>query len=485
LLRVDSGASGAQIMEAQPRVRALSDSLSIDEVAAVIEGVDPSGIFVPVAESRLAVSLLEWNRSEEATAYAQRALNAGVVGEERDWAEGVLVGELPEGRGRTTTFAIGLILPSGGPPALAEFSELVAEGVEVAVSTVLGEEYTVTVVTRDDEGDPGLTAAHVADLETDGVVGVIGFLQDEVLVTAGDSRSTRIPLVSPTARSASLAGDGVYSLESADPTAASSVARYAASRAFQRVAMVYPETPRATIEADAFSSTAEQLGIPIVGRFPYEAGVTFFEDQIIAARDALRSAEIAALGLAEEDTLHAEMLDPAAIFFPIPPEDVEFLAPQAIHYGLDTLAIEILGTSGWTDPQTLDVVDSRHTTGVVATAPTQSGETSPGASRFRQAYEEHFRRSLVGSTPSIGYDATLLLLEALRPGRVLPEELQAAFGRLEGIEGATGVLSVTEGRVVRQTEVVRIDDRVPVPVVTLFPLATEAEPGANSRIRGR
>ena len=90
--------------------------------------------------------------------------------------------------------------------------------------------------------------------------------------------------------------------------------------------------------------------------------------------------------------------------------------------------------------------------------------TSAGIA-FRDAYEEYFQRSLVGPTASVGYDAALLLLEALRPGRIAPEQLAASFEALESVEGATGLYSVDLGRVYRSTQVVRIEDRVPVPIV--------------------
>jgi ABC-type branched-subunit amino acid transport system substrate-binding protein len=483
LLRIDDTATGDVLDAAAPMVREAADSLSLDGLLEVVDDIeDRSAPLVPVADARLAVALLESGETEQAELYASLAIDGGARDEDLAWAEGVLRGEFPEGRGRVTEFSIGLVLPSGGPPALAEFSALVQEGVEVALSTVLGPDYTVSVLVRDDQGDPTLTAEAITELEAEGVVGVIGLLMDDELVAAGQARTTPIPLISPTARSAAQAGDAVYSLESAEPEAAAAVARYAASRAFQRIAIVHPQTPDAAIEADAFEATAAELGMPVVGRFAYEAGATFFEPQIRAARDALRSDELRALRLTEDDTLHMEALEPAAIFLPIPPEDVEFLAPQLIHFGLDTLAIELLGTSGWTDPQTLQAVDPRHTTGVVATAAVAPEADTTAAQRFRDAYEQRFQRTLVGSAPDIGYDAALLLLEALRAGRVEPEALKGSMERLSGVEGATGLFSIIDGRVARWTEVVRIDDRVLVPESAGWPSAdvdsaASVEPG--------
>ena len=474
LLRIDEGTSLGEVIEGTAQLRSAADSLGIDALRAVIDGVLPfRGPLMSVAEARLSVSLLEIGRVDDAMRVAQSAIDAGASGEDRAWAQGVLAGELPEGRGRETVFTIGAVLPLGGPPALAEFSTLIAEGIDVAARTVLGSEFEVTIDLRDDEGDPALTVRRMAELDSAGVVGVVGFLQDDDLVAAAEARARGITLVSPTARSADRAGEAVYSLEGSDPQAAASIARYAASRAFQRVAIVHPQTPEAEAEARAFEAAAAQLGMPVVGRFPYEAGATFFEPQIAGALDALRDDELDRLDLAPNDTLHMEVLEPTALFMPIPPEDVEFLAPQVIHFGLDTLAVEILGTSGWTDPQILAAVEPRLTTGVVATAPVASPEALEGRARFQNAYETLYQRSLVGGTASVGYDATLLLLEALRRGRIAPQEVQASFDALEGVAGATGVFSVVGGRVVRRTEVVRIEDQIAVPILGTEPAPEE------------
>lgn len=465
LLRVTALDDPSDRQEGAGLARAASDSLDVEVLADIVSAAPRDAVFLPLTEARLAVSYLEAGDEDEARLAARRSLDAGVAGIEADWATGVLEGELPPGRGRVTTFAIGAVLPETGPPALAQYALGIREGIELAVASVLGDEFTVTAVVADDQGDPLVGADLMEELEaTDGVAGIVGFLLDDVLLSAAQARQSDIPIVSPTARSAQQAGRAVYSLEEANPDAARSVADYAASRAFQRIAMLYPDNPAARAEADAFEARATALGMPVVGRFEYEPGATFFEPQIRGARNALRAQELAALSLSEDDTLHMEVLEPAGLFMPLPPEDVEFLAPQVIHFGLDTLAIEILGTSGWGDRQTLAEVESRLTDGVVATAPAGTDPSSPGATRFRRLYEEAYQKSLVSLAPAIGYDATLILLEALRAGQVEPDRLRYELERLEDIEGATGIFSIVEGRVVRRTELIRIDDGSPVPI---------------------
>jgi ABC-type branched-subunit amino acid transport system substrate-binding protein len=473
LLRIRSFTTPDQRAEAEAAARAATEALTPEELEAVLDASPDDGVIVWVPQAVHAVNLLDRGEAEGAAALARSVLERGASGVERDFAESVARGELPEGRRRVRSFQIAAVLPTGGPPALADFARQLAEGIELAVATVLEEPYEVSLLQLDDEGDPELGAQMMAQLDSAGVSGVIGFLEEGALQSAGQARQRGVPIVSPTARSTEGAGEGVYALEGPDPQAAVSIARYAASRAFQRVAILLPGSPRAFEEADVFQEEAQRLGISVVGYFSYEPGETFFEGQILGAQSALRAAEIAALSLGPQDTIRVEMLEPVGIFLPIPPEDVEYLAPQIAHFALDTLGIELIGTSGWTDPRVLGLLQPRYTDGVVATSPVGSTAGSEGLERFREAYEQHFQRTLISSTPAIGYDATLLLLEALRPGRVAPSELRSSFSALQELEGATGTFAVVDGRVVRTTQVVRIQNRALIPIEVPEPVGQE------------
>ncbi len=359
---------------------------------------------------------------------------------------------------------LAMLLPFGGPPGLAEFAQLIAEGVEVAAVEMSEALLDVRITSVDDQGDPALTRVLVRELEDSSIRGMVGFLEDTSLEIAGRARQIGVPLVSPTARSASRAGAGVYSLEGPDPVAAAEMARYASEYGYTRIAVLHSQSSESVQEADAFMDMARSLDLPIVGRYAYQVGATFFGEEIIEAQNTLRAAEIAALGLEEDDTLDVEMLEPVALFLPIPPEDVEFIAPQIVHYGLDTLAIDILGTSGWTDPQVLETVDLRHTTGVVATSSVGRPEDRNTFIQFREAYERHFQRSLISAVPALGYDTALLLIEGLKGGAESLEEIRIAIEGLHDIEGAAGIYSLVDGRILRRTEVVYIDEGILLPI---------------------
>ena len=466
LMRIPHTVPRTELDRATRMAREAVGTLVEADVVSVLSRTSDDAPLRWVLEIRAGVLALEAGDDAAATAFAERALVLGAAGPDSVIAEGLRRGELPGdgGRQRVTTLEIATVLPTGGPPALANYAALVAEGVEVAAASVLGRRFDVRVTAKDDQADPALAGTLVREIERGSAVGIVGFLEDASLEAGGRARTRDLPLISPTARSASRAGDGAYSLEGPDPLAAASMAHYAADEGYLRVAIVHSDALESVAEADAFEATMQTLGIPVVGRYGYPLGVTNFEDQILGARDALRRAEIAALELGEEDTLHVELLEPVAVFVPIPTEDVELVAPQITHYALDTLAIAVLGTSAWTDPQVLADVDSRHTNGVVATAPEGRGTGSAGAGRFREAYEAHFQRSLVSSVPAVGYDAALLLLEGLRPGPSSRRQLRANMEQLRDIEGATGVFSVIDGIVVRRSEVVYIDNGTLIPI---------------------
>jgi ABC-type branched-subunit amino acid transport system substrate-binding protein len=464
LLRIPESAPAGQLTRATHLAREAVAELSPDELDTVRRGVASDAVLMWIADVRAGTQALEAGEEQRAAQLGRRALAGGAAGQDSVIAEGLLRGLLPGGARRVTTIEIATVLPMGGPPVLADFAELIAEGIEVAAAVVLGDHFDVEIIARDDEGDVGMAASLVAEIEGSRVVGAIGFLEELTLEAGGQVRRRGLPLVSPTARSASRAGEGVYSLEGPDPAAAVKMAQYAADQGYLRVAIVHSQALESRLEADAFEAAMGRLGVPVVGRYAYETDAAFFGDEIEGAQRDLRAAEIAALGLTEDDTLHAELLEPVALFLPIPVEDVELVAPQIIHFGLDTLAIDIIGTSGWTDPQVLLSIDTRHTTGVVATAPVGQEAGSVGRLAFQEAYEAYFQRTLVSPVPAVGYDAALLLLEGLRGGARSPAQVRAAMERLRDIEGATGIFSVTDGRVVRLTEVVYIDEGFLVPI---------------------
>ena len=127
-------------------------------------------------------------------------------------------------------------------------------------------------------------------------------------------------------------------------------------------------------------------------------------------------------------------------------------------FGLDTLGIQLLGSSGWTEEAVVRDVDSRHTDGVVAVTTRLTQDETEAFRHFRDAYEAFFQKTLRSQVPAFGYDAAAILLRALESGPRNPEELVSAIEGIRELPGATGNLSVDRGWVTREPLLVRIQD---------------------------
>jgi ABC-type branched-subunit amino acid transport system substrate-binding protein len=461
LLRIRPGAPTNLLLRASESAREAAAQLGPAELGAILDATPQDAPLRPIALTSYALLLDRSGDETRAMSFARAAIDAGARGVDSLTAVAILEGrevDLPAG---ARTLGIASVLPIGGSPGFREFAGQIAEGVELAATSYLGPSVEVRIDARDDRGEPALAASTVLALEETKAVGAVGFLESGALEAAAQERTGPMPLVSPTARTADA--EGTYTLSGADPFAAAAMARYAERAGFVRVAIINSRAPESIEEADAFANALQETGVQLAGRFVYDVGATYFGDQIRGARAALRADEIKALDLGPDDTLHVEMLQPVAVFIPIPPEDVELVAPQVTFFGLDTLAIHTLGTSGWTDAETLETVDQRHTNGVIAVAPVDAGPGSPGYTRFKDEFEDHFRRSLVSPVPALGYDAALLLLEAARNGARTPAGVRSSLERIRDLEGATGTFSVIDGRVVRRTHIVQIEHGTLIP----------------------
>jgi ABC-type branched-subunit amino acid transport system substrate-binding protein len=378
---------------------------------------------------------------------ARTAIAAGAFGADLAAAEALLEGD---GIAADATLAeripIAAILPNSGSPALRRFAEEVRDGVLAAV-TAAGLEDRAEVEIYDDGGDATRAGELVASIEEVGSFGIVGPLQDAALAAAARARSDAIPVVSPTAFLQPEGEADVYSLGSLDPSSARALAEWAAAVGIRTVSMIHPSDEASNEEAGIFREAFEAAGGSVVQQLTYAPGLTFFQEQILGA---VRSG--------------AE-----ALLLPVPPSDVEALAPQITFYGVDTLGIQVLGTAAWTDAGVRDAVADRHLSGVVVASPDQGNRE--GWDRFVEAYETRFRRTLVdpGGAP-VGFDAASLLMEAARSGARSPAQMAEALDDIRDFTGATGVLSVVDGRIVRRHDVLCYAGGETLPIEELRPV---------------
>ncbi len=411
----------------------------LDDVAlaSLIAGADPNHALLAPLLARYAVDRYVRNDEDEAERLARRAIGLGAVGRARERAEAVLSGNLGDLAG---TPVIGAILPTSGSPRLREFAERIQQGMRVALRLhggAIGNRAAVELTVLDDRGDPALGTSLLRDLEAAGALGVIGPLQEASLELVAQGRSAPLVLISPTAPAVPAGASGVYSLAAAEPGAARALAAYAMDNGLNTAALLYPRNRGATFEAKAFREAYEALGGTVVGDLTYPPGTTSFEAHL----------------------RNIERLLPSVLVLPLPVQDVELLAPQVTFFGLDSLEVRVMGTAAWTRPETLENVDPRHLNGVIVASPQPAERRMAGLERFVDAYEDLHQHSLRSRVPALGYDAASLLLEAVRLGARTPAQLTETLATINGFEGATGVLSVSDGRIVREHYLACIQDR--------------------------
>jgi len=226
------------------------------------------------------------------------------------------------------------------------------------------------------------------------------------------------------------------SLSGPDPGGAETVARYAWDLGLESVVVLRPQTEEARIEAKAFLEAFESLSGSVPQEIVYDSGATFYQTEFDQVGSLL----------------------PDGLFLPLTPRDIQLLAPQVTYFGLDTLGIQLLGTTGWTEDEVVLEVASRHTDGVIASTTRMSQDETEAFSRFRSGYEAFFQKSLRGQIPAYGYDAAALLLQALRSNPRNSRELLLAINTIRDFPGATGRLSVEGGRILREPRLIRIQN---------------------------
>jgi len=295
---------------------------------------------------------------------------------------------------------------------------------------------------RDDEGDPARSASLFGALATEGVPAVLGPLTDAGLRSAAESRRDPL-LLSPTARVVPEGMPGVFSLTGVAPEGPGALARHALSQGLRSAAIFHARNPQSELEARYFRRAFEDGGGRIVRTVTYAPGTTNFQGPMHEIRSAA----------------------PAALALFLPPEELPVVAPQITYFGVDDLDIQFLGGEGWTEAEVLRTVDPRHTDGIVAVTGRDDVLASNGAYRdFVRAYEDHFQRTLRSPTPALGYDAARLVVEAYRRGARSPAEIRDVLEGLRDFPGATGRISMEDGRLVREHRLVRIENRQLVPL---------------------
>lgn len=407
---------------------------TLGELAA---DADPLHPFAPRVRLEHALGLYYGGETQEAAEVARSVIDADADPPEVELAQSILSGGVERRAGSAPL--LGAILPKTGSPLLQEYARYIEEGIRVALQEREGSDRNpVELRVADDGGGLDQAISSVQFLEDQGVLALIGPLQEGGIGEVAGARARNMPIISPTA-TMDPSEQSVYSLAATDVGGAQQLARYAAQEGFQRIAVIYPEGTGAAGEARAFRDELRDLGGAggaEIREFAYPPGSTTYREPLEGARS----------------------FEADALFLPIPEGDVELLAPQIAFFGVDSLGVAVLGTAGWAQPNILNRVDPRHLDGAVVAAPQDPATGGATFERFREAYESINRRTLRSQVPAYGYDAAKLLIYAIeQSGARSPADVSAALEDVRDFPGATGTLSVIDGQIVRKHYLYRIE----------------------------
>jgi len=330
--------------------------------------------------------------------------------------------------------ALGAILPHTGPAELTAYGDYITEGVQLAADhypTVEGR--SVELALRDDSGLVAAAERASRDLEAEGALAIVGPLMSDALIAIVAGRTDPgLPILSPTANDLPAGAANTYSLNVPDTRGASALANWAVRRGITQFALLYPTDPEYEALAVAFRAEAERIGAVVVADLPFGTGTNTFSD-FVGKIQASRA---------------------QALYIPASERQIRQLAPQLRYFGLT--GVEVLGNEAWVSAGVLRTVGADMLEGTVASTPMPPDSSLTGWRDFVRDYEARYRRTLDNPYPALGYDAASLALEGIRLAGGRREDVAAALEQIRDFRGATGLLSIQDGRVTRHPFLVRI-----------------------------
>jgi branched-chain amino acid transport system substrate-binding protein len=340
---------------------------------------------------------------------------------------------------------IGAFLSMTGP--LATFGQTTERGARMAIDElnqsggVRGRKLVLEVL--DDQGkadEAGSTVARLIDVS--GAIAVMGEVASTLSLVGGRIAQRRgIPMVSPSSTNPKVTqvGDYIFRVCFLDPFQGFVMAKFAHENLkVQRVAIFRDVRNDYSIGlAESFSKAFLRMGGQIVADESYGAGDTEFSAQLTKIKSQ----------------------NPEALYVPGYYTDVGAIARQARRLGISA---PMMGGDGWESSELRsiggkDIVGSYYSNHFAHDNPT------PSAKRFIAGYSARYHEP-PSALASLGYDATLVIGDALRRAKALtPKALRDALAETKQFPAATGSLTLDAHRnPVKPAVVVRVTDTAEV-----------------------
>ncbi|MFQ5931192.1 MAG: penicillin-binding protein activator [Nitrospiraceae bacterium] len=365
-------------------------------------------------------------------------------------------------------YVIGAVIPTSG--RLSRFGTEALNGIRLALERgkdTLGMSNVGLAVKDSAMGKFQLRLELARMLAEYRPVSVIGpLLSSELPLVAGIADRSETPFITPAATMPDVRRLGSYLFSTAITLQQQTrrLAEYAIKRLnYYQFCILYPETPYGQEFARLFSQEVRRLGRDIIAVESYQENDTDLGPQInrLKAEDLRRDGQT--IMTEEEDSATRELYIPGfdAIFLPGDPAQIGLITAQLWFHDVK---VAFLGANTWNSPDLLRLAD-RSLEGSIFVDGFFSDSRDPNLHEFVVRYRLRYR-----SDPTLfaaqAYDATRLVLEALRQGASSGREVRDQLERLQTLPALSGPAAFDSGGTlgrkvlvmqVKQGKVVQID----------------------------
>jgi len=313
---------------------------------------------------------------------------------------------------------------------------------------------SVGLVVRDVGGDSShLRMPFDAWLNEYSPVAVVGpLLSKEVNRIAPIVEKANLALITPgaTARHLNSLGTSVYRSAVTNRFLCHAIAEYSVLQlSIERFAVLYPEERLGQRWIDCFSKGVEDLGGKVVLSQPYPLDNTDFSKTILQLKkDDLEKDGFIEL-VENEDGSSEKFYTPGfeSIFLPADAVRAGLIIPQLVFH--DFNEVKLLGTNSWNTTEFLDLAGP-YAEGVVFVDGFFKGSPDPIVQGFVRQYRKRFN-----DEPDLfaaqAFDATRLVLAALRGGAETPHQVKAAIDGAIDFPGVSGfIYEILDGEVIKE-----------------------------------
>jgi branched-chain amino acid transport system substrate-binding protein len=425
----------------------------LEEMAKYAEGTD----LIVAIYSRLALSLLQSGRLEEARKAAEEILRLA-PGEEWNIMAEEMLQEIDE-RLLVNLHVIGCLLPLSGPFAI--YGQEVLRGLELGLDLFQESSEdlsSVELAIRDTGGDPNSAIEGLRELKRDEkVMAVVGPLISKVAdVVAEEGQESGIPIIT-LSQSETITDRGEMVFQNnlaAEDQLRSLTNKVMDEMGLKRFAILYPANPYGMYFMNKFWDKVESKGGLVNAVESYDPQGTDFATEIKKMVGLFyprpspdTEGEVQDLGVVKER--QEEELEPIidfdAVFIPDSYQRVALIISQLAYH--DVVDVTLLGTDLWNSQELIEIA-GRYVRGAIFPSGFFPGSGYRGVERFVEEYKSSFGHE-PGLLAALGYDTVRIVRAILKEkGRGIRtrSDFRSALAGNDTFESVTGPMFFDEQR---------------------------------------